>query len=119
MPQLSEIRLDRTKRLLKLAFDDGSSFELSSEYLRVYSRSADVKGHGSSEGILQTGKENVKILDVQPVGNYAVRLIFDDGHDTGLYSWPFLYELGRDQEAKWQAYLARLKVAGHAHPSQS
>jgi len=118
-PQLSEIRLDRSRRLLKITFDDGSLFELPSEYLRVYSTSAEVKGHGSGEGILQTGKENVKITDVQPVGNYAVRLIFDDGHNTGLYTWPFLYELGCEKESKWQAYLVRLAAAGYAHRSQS
>ena len=114
-PQPVEIRLDRNRRLLKVTFDDGTSFELPSEYLRVHSRSAEVKGHGRGEGILQTGKENVKIVDVQPVGLYAVKLIFDDGHDTGLYTWPFLYELGRDKETKWQAYLARLTKAGYTH----
>jgi DUF971 family protein len=118
MPQPSEIRLDRTKRLLKVTFDDGSLFELPSEYLRVYSRSAEVRGHGSGEGVLQTDKENVKITDVQSVGNYAVRLIFDDGHNTGLYTWDFLYELGSEKETKWQAYLARLRAAGYSHPSQ-
>jgi DUF971 family protein len=118
-PHPVEIRLDRNRRLLKVAFDDGSCFELPSEYLRVYSRSAEVKGHGRGEGILQTGKGNVKIIDVEPVGNYAVKLIFDDGHNTGLYSWPFLYELGSEKEAKWRAYLARLKAAGYTHPSQS
>jgi len=117
-PQLSEIRLHRSRRLLTVTFDDGSLFELPSEYLRVYSRSAEVRGHGSGEGILQTGKENVKITDVQPVGNYAVKLIFDDGHTTGLYSWSFLYELGSEREANWQAYLARLKTVGYARKSQ-
>jgi DUF971 family protein len=118
-PQPSEIRLDRNRRLLKVTFDDGSSYELSSEYLRVYSTSAEVRGHGSGEGILQTDKGNVKIIDVQAVGNYAVKLIFDDGHDTGLYTWPYLYELGCEKEAKWQAYLARLAAAGHARRTES
>jgi len=118
-PQPLAITLDRSKRLLKVTFDDGSSFELPSEYLRVYSTSAEVKGHGSEEGILQTDKENVKITEVQPVGNYAVRLIFDDGHNTGLYTWPYLYELGCEKEAKWKAYLARLAAAGYAHRSES
>jgi len=112
IPQPSEIRLDRAKRLLKVTFNDGSLFELPSEFLRVYSRSAEVRGHGSGEGILQTGKENVKIIDVQLVGNYAVRLFFDDGHNTGLYTWSYLFELGSEKEAKWQAYLARLRAAG-------
>ena len=118
-PQPSEIRLDRSRRLLKVTFDDGSLFELPSEYLRVYSTSAEVKGHGSGEGILQTDKEKVKITDVQPVGNYAVRLIFDDGHNTGLYTWSSLYKLGCEKETKWQADLARLAAAGYAHRSQS
>jgi len=117
-PQPLAITLDRSKRLLKVTFDDGSSFELPSEYLRVYSTSAEVKGHGSEEGILQTDKEDVKITDVQPVGNYAVRLIFDDGHNTGLYTWPSLYELGCEKEAKWQAYLDRLAAAGHARRNE-
>ena len=104
---------------MKVTFDDGSLFELSSEYLRVYSTSAEVKGHGSGEGILQTEKENVKITEVQPVGNYAVRLIFDDGHNTGLYTWSSLYELGCEKETKWQAYLARLAAAGHTRRTES
>ena len=118
-PQPVEIMLNRSKRLLAVTFDDGSLFELPSEYLRVYSRSAEVKGHGPGEGILQTGKENVEITDVESVGAYAVRLVFDDGHNTGLYTFQFLYELGRDQETMWQAYLDRLTAAGHTHPSQS
>jgi DUF971 family protein len=118
-PHPIEIRLDAARRLLKVSFDDGNLFELPSEYLRVYSRSAEVKGHGPGEGILQTGKENVEITDVESVGAYAVRLVFDDGHNTGLYTFQFLYELGRDQETMWQAYLDRLTAAGHTHPSQS
>ena len=117
-PHPSEIRLDRSRRLLTVTFDDDSVGEMPSEYLRVYSTSAEVKGHGAGEGILQTGKENVKITDVQAVGNYAVRLVFDDGHDTGLYTWPSLYELGSEKEAKWQAYLVRLADAGHARQRQ-
>ena len=118
-PQPSEIRLDRNRRLLKVTFDDGSLFELPSEYLRVHSTSAEVKGHGPEEGMLQTDKEHLKITGVQPVGNYAVRFIFDDGHNTGLYTWPFLYELGCEKEAKWRAYLARLAAAGHSRRSES
>jgi len=117
-PIPSEIRLDRSRRILKISFEHDASFDLPSEYLRVYSQSAEVKGHGSGQGILQTGKGDVKITDVKPVGNYAVQLVFDDGHDTGLYSWPYLYELCYQKEAKWQAYLSRLKAAGHAHPDQ-
>lgn len=109
-----EIRLRKASRLLAVAFDDGSRFELPFEYLRVYSPSAEVKGHGADEGMLVTGKEKVGIHRIEPVGNYAVRLVFDDGHDTGLYSWDYLYELGRDREAKWRAYLDRLAARGYA-----
>ena len=118
-PTPSEIRLDGSRRLLKVAFDDDSSYELPSEYLRVYSPSADVKGHGPGQGTLQTGKENVMIIDILPVGNYAVRLVFDDGHNTGLYTWTLLFELGRDMEENWQAYLDRLTAAGHSRTGQS
>jgi DUF971 family protein len=93
-------------------FDDGSHFELPFEYLRVFSPSAEVTGHGVGEGILQVGKENVGISAVEPVGNYALRLKFDDGHDTGLYSWPLLHELGRRRESNWNRYLERCAAAG-------
>jgi DUF971 family protein len=113
-----EIKLAPRRREMHVTFDNGQSFNLSSEYLRVYSPSAEVKGHGG-EGVLQVGKEDVQIIDIQPVGNYCIKLVFDDGHDTGLYTWSSLYELGRDKESKWQAYLARLAAAGHAHPGQT
>jgi DUF971 family protein len=86
----TEIKLRKRSRLLVVAFDDGASFDYSFEYLRVYSPSADVKGHGPGQETLQTGKENVAITAVEPIGHYAVRLIFDDGHDTGLYTWAYL-----------------------------
>ena len=117
-PIPTEIKLAHARRELQVTFDNGCCFDLSSEYLRVYSPSAEVKGHGG-EGELQVGKENVQITDIQPVGNYCIKLVFDDGHATGLYTWALLYELGRDKESKWQAYLARLTAAGHAHPSQT
>jgi DUF971 family protein len=117
-PIPTEIKLSRTRRELRVTFDTGRCFELSSEYLRVYSPSAEVKGHGG-EGVLQVGKEHVQIIDIQPVGNYCIKLVFDDGHDTGLYTWTLLYELGRDKETKWQAYLARLTAAGNAHAGQT
>jgi len=110
----TEIRLRKGSRLLCVSFDDDSSFALSFEYLRVFSPSAEVKGHGPGQEVLQTGKENVAITAVEPIGHYAVRLMFDDGHDTGLYTWQYLYELGRDQPANWQGYLDRLKEAGYA-----
>lgn len=112
----TDIRLRTASRLLEVSFDDGASFALSFEYLRVFSPSAEVKGHGGGEGILQTGKQAVTITAVEPVGNYAVRLVFDDGHNTGLYSWVLLYELGRDREVNWQRYLERCAAAGVARP---
>ena len=113
-PRPTEIRLRKGSRLLAIAFDDGARFELPFEYLRVYSPSAEVKGHGPGQEVLQIGKENVGIARIEPIGHYAVRLVFDDGHDTGLYSWKYLHELGRDRERKWQAYLDRLSAAGYS-----
>ena len=107
----TEIRLRKSAGVVAVSFDSGERFELPFEYLRVFSPSAEVRGHGSE--ILQIGKERVKVVGVEPVGNYAVRLKFDDGHDTGLYSWPVLLELGREQEANWQRYLKRLQDAGY------
>ncbi len=107
------INLHQKSRMLEIEYDDGMKFELSCEYLRVYSPSADVKGHGSGQEVLQIGKENVNIKEIEPVGNYAIKLIFDDGHDTGLYTWDYLYELGEAQENNWMDYLEALKQAGH------
>ncbi|MGB9329227.1 MAG: DUF971 domain-containing protein [Steroidobacteraceae bacterium] len=103
----TEIRLRRTSRLLEVRFSDGSHFELPFEYLRVHSPSAEVKGHGPGQEVLVLGKENVGISAVEPVGQYAVKLVFDDGHDTGLYTWKYLAELGREQAQKWARYLER------------
>jgi len=111
MPQPIEIKLRTESRVLDVRFDDGSRYELPFEYLRVFSPSAEVQGHGGGEGILQTGKHNVRITGVEPVGNYALRLMFDDGHDTGLYSWRFLHELGRDAAVNWARYLERCAAA--------
>ena len=110
----TEIQLHQKSRMLEIVFDDGARFELSCEYLRVYSPSAEVAGHGPGQEVLQIGKEDVNITAIQPVGNYAVQLVFDDNHDSGLYSWEYLYELGSKQEQKWQQYLDRLTAAGHA-----
>lgn len=110
----TEIRLRTTSRLVSLRFDDDVEFDLSFEYLRVYSPSAEVQGHGPGQEVLQTDKQDVRVTAIEPIGHYAVRLVFDDGHDTGLYTWQYLYELGRDQAAKWQSYLDRLKAAGYA-----
>jgi len=114
MPKPTEIRLKKEPRLLVISFDDGSIFEYTFEYLRVHSPSAEVKGHGPGQETLQTGKETVDITRIDPIGNYAVRLVFDDGHDTGLYNWQYLYELGRDVASNWQHYLDRLQAAGYA-----
>jgi DUF971 family protein len=100
-------------RVLEVSFEDGSRHQLPFEYLRVFSPSAEVTGHGAGEGVLQTGKEDVGISAVEPVGNYALRLIFDDGHDTGLYSWALLHRLARDHEMNWARYLERCAEAGH------
>ena len=106
-----EIKLRRTARLLEVTYEDGSRFELPFEYLRVHSPSAEVKGHGPGQETLVLGKEAVGIRAVEPVGQYAVKLVFDDGHDTGLYTWKYLHELGRDREEKWARYLARKLAA--------
>jgi len=112
----TQIRLRRQSRLLALAFDDGRQYELPFEYLRVFSPSAEVRGHGGTDNglpkILVIGKEDVDVTRIEPVGNYAVRLVFDDGHDSGIYSWPVLRELGENFEDYWRRYLERLKKAG-------
>ncbi|UCG72398.1 MAG: DUF971 domain-containing protein [Chromatiales bacterium] len=112
-PVPTEIKLNASRSLLTVVFDDGQSYSMTSEYLRVYSPSAEVRGHGGG-GTLQVGKEEVTITDILPVGNYAVRLVFSDGHNSGLFTWKVLLELGCHQEAFWQDYLERLAAAGHA-----
>lgn len=111
----TDIRLHRGSGVLALTFDDGEQFDLSAEYLRVHSPSAEVRGHGPGQAVLQVGKENVGISSLEPVGNYALRIFFDDGHNTGLYSWDLLYDLGANQAEYWQAYLDALSEAGYAH----
>lgn len=112
MPVPTDITLHRKSRRLEIAFDDGSRFSLPFEFLRVYSPSAEVRGHGPGQEVLQLGKRNVEIIDLQAVGNYAVRPVFSDGHDSGLYSWDFLYALGHGYETLWQQYLDRLAQSG-------
>ena len=107
------IRLRKASRLITLEYEDGTSFDLPFEYIRVFSPSAEVRGHGPGQEVLQTGKENVRVESIEPVGHYALRLFFDDGHDTGLYTWEYLYELGMNQTEKWQDYLGRLEASGH------
>ena len=109
-PLATELRLRTTSRVLRVTFADGQVFELPFEYLRVHSPSAEVKGHGPGQEVLVTGKSAVGIRAVEPVGQYAVKLVFDDGHDTGLYSWDYLHELGRDQNKKWAAYIRELRI---------
>jgi DUF971 family protein len=111
-PTPTEIKLRRQSRLLEVSFDDGNRFELPLEFLRVHSPSAEVKGHGPGQETLVLGKQNVGLKDIEPVGQYAVRLVFDDGHDSGLFSWTYLHELGRDRERLWARYLERVRDAG-------
>jgi len=117
-PQPTDITLHRASRVLEVAFDSGETFRLPCEYLRVHSPSAEVQGHGPSQRVLQYGKQNVGIAEIAPVGQYGVLLRFDDGHDTGIYSWSVLYELGKHQAAKWQAYLDELAAAGKSRAPQ-
>jgi len=118
-PRPTDIRLKRAERLLEVSFDNGESFRLPCEYLRVFSPSAEVQGHGPGQKVLVAGKAQVNIRGIAPVGQYAVQLLFDDGHDSGLYSWATLYELGRDQQANWQAYLDELAAAGRSRDAGS
>ena len=113
MADPTQIKLHKRSGVLEVHFDDGRQFQLPAEYLRVHSPSAEVRGHGPGQAVLQTGKENVHIEEVEPVGRYAVRLVFDDGHSTGLYSWDFLYELGENQDRYWRDYLQALEQAGY------
>jgi DUF971 family protein len=107
-----EIRLKRAEKLLEIAFEDGERYRLPAEYLRVESPSAEVQGHGPGQRTLVAGRAQVGIAAVEPVGNYAVRLVFDDRHDTGIYSWSYLRTLGREQAARWRKYLKELAAAG-------
>jgi|SRR5689334_15781950 DUF971 family protein len=104
-PWPTELRLSPDKARLTVEYDSGERFVLTAEYLRVESPSAEVQGHGAAQKKIVTGKEQVRIAALEPVGNYAVRIRFDDGHDTGLFSWDYLHELGREQQTKWAAYL--------------
>ena len=111
-PQPTDIVLHRQSKVLEIAFDDGLRARLPCEFLRVHSPSAEVRGHGPGQEVLQAGKREVNITAIEPVGSYAVKLVFTDGHDTGLYSWDYLHELASDQEALWQRYLQRMEAAG-------
>jgi DUF971 family protein len=113
----TELKLRRQSRLLEVGFDDGVRHELPFEYLRVYSPSAEVRGHGPGQETLQLGKHEVGLRRIEAVGNYAVKLVFDDGHDTGLYTWGYLYELGVTRADRWQQYLDRLQQLGIPYPT--
>ena len=107
----TEIKLHQRSRVMEVSFEDGVSFRLPYEFLRVYSPSAEVRGHGPGQEVLQTGKREVEIRSLEPVGSYAVQPSFSDGHATGIYSWDYLYHLGQNQERMWKEYLARLDAA--------
>jgi len=116
-PAPTEIKLHQKSRVLEISYSDGSRFELPYEFLRVYSPSAEVRGHGPGQEVLQVGKREIDILSLEPVGSYAVQPNFSDGHATGIYSWDYLYEIGANRESMWRAYLERLKAAGaHREP---
>lgn len=112
VPVPTDIKLHQQSRILEIHFDD-EVFKLSCEYLRVYSPSAEVRGHGPGQEVLQVAKEQVNIKAIEPTGNYAIKLVFDDGHDSGLYTWELLHDLGTRQEALWADYLDRLKKLGY------
>lgn len=118
-PRPVDIKLHQASRLLEIKFDNNTDCMLSCEFLRVYSPSAEVRGHGVGQEVLQTGKEEVNIVAIEPVGNYAIKLVFSDGHDTGLYSWDYLYALARDYEALWLEYLGKLDAAGIKRKTQN
>jgi DUF971 family protein len=111
-PQPTEIKLHQKSRVLEIAFDDGKTFQLPCEFLRVYSPSAEVRGHGPGQEVLQTGKKLVEITKIEPIGTYAILPTFSDGHSTGIYSWALLYDYGVNQEEMWQRYLQRMEDAG-------
>ncbi len=111
-PHPTGLTVHTQSRVLEIGFDNGASFRLPFEFLRVYSPSAEVQGHGPGQEVLQTGKRDVGVAGVEPVGNYAILIRFSDGHDSGIYSWDLLYKLGAEQDALWQAYLKRLEEAG-------
>ncbi|HSN41077.1 MAG TPA: DUF971 domain-containing protein [Burkholderiales bacterium] len=112
VPQPTEIKLHQKSRMLEIAFTDGKVFQLSCEFLRVYSPSAEVRGHGPGQEVLQAGKKSVDITKIEPVGSYAIQLTFSDGHDTGIYSWDLLYDYGMRQQEMWHHYLKRMEDAG-------
>jgi DUF971 family protein len=116
-PHPTAFKVRKLSRVMEVSFDDGSEFALPFELMRVYSPSAEVRGHNAGQEILQLGKRNVEISALEPVGNYGVKPIFTDGHVSGIYTWEFLYQLGRDQKAMWEDYLRQLEAAGYTRES--
>ncbi len=114
-PSPTEIKLHQKSRVLEIAFADGKRYTLPFEFLRVYSPSAEVRGHGPGQEVLQIGKKDVEITQIEPVGSYAVQLVFSDGHDSGIYSWDYFYNLGANQDAMWAHYLERMQAEGASH----
>ncbi len=114
----TQVKLHQISGILELTFADGLRFDLPAEYLRVYSPSAEVQGHSASQAVLQFGKKHVKIANLEPQGHYAIKIIFSDGHDSGIYSWRYLFELGHQQAEKWADYLAQLEAAGKQREPQ-
>lgn len=119
LPQPTEIKLHQQSRILEISYSDGKTFKLSCEFLRVYSPSAEVRGHGPGQEVLQLGKKDVTITKIEPVGSYAIQLTFSDGHDTGIYSWDLLHDYGLHQEEMWQHYLKRMQDAGASREPQA
>ena len=117
MPTPTSLTVRQQSKILEIAFDDGAAFAIPFELMRVYSPSAEVQGHGPGQEVLQVGKREVGIRGVEPVGNYGVKPLFTDGHESGIYTWDYLYKLGKEGESLWQAYLARLQAAGFAGDS--
>jgi DUF971 family protein len=118
-PKPVEINLHQKSRVLEISYSDGERFELSYELLRVLSPSAEVQGHGPGQGVLQVGKQDVMITHIEPVGRYAIQPTFDDGHDTGIYSWETLYDMGKNSDRYWKEYLEKLEKAGHTHQGRT
>jgi DUF971 family protein len=118
-PIPTEIKMHQQSKFMEVAFNDGSRFNLPFEYLRVFSPSAEVRGHGPGQEVLQVGKKNVDVKGVEPVGQYAVVLVFSDGHDSGIYSWDYLFDLGVKQDFYWKSYLRRMEEAGASRESKS
>ena len=117
-PTPTALTVHSQSRILEVAFSDGAAFKIPFELMRVYSPSAEVQGHGPGQEVLQTGKREVGVVELEPIGNYAVKPVFSDGHDTGIFSWDYLYHLGADQDQLWAEYKRRLQAAGANRDAQ-